>query len=264
MYLTFDAELYIPLRGDREFLRVQHATWERVLDSLREARVRVTHFVTGEFAKTYPGLLERMNDDAHEIASHSITHSPLRELGWRGFVTEVRESKRLLEDLTGQSVIGFRAPFGQVPDDLAKILHDSGYMYDSSIIPTLIPGRFSNLAAPKRPYRASFENVRKRVGSGPVVELPLAITPLLRIPLSGFFLSGLAPLLKNLANGPNCLRVVFLHPYDFVDLKRNKQAYLWDRLKLTVNNWALLSRYLDVMRNTDVRLKYAIDHIQLS
>ncbi len=254
MYLTFDAEVYIPLRGDSDYTVHQERVWTRVLDTLKANRVRTTHFVTGEFAQAFPDLVRRMVEDGHEIGSHTLSHAGFANQGFERFEREVNDSRTLLRDLTGTPVLGFRAPFGQVPPNLAAVLARAGYAYDSSLAATHIPHHFEALLSPKHPYRASSVQIRRGDPRGPILEMPVSVSPIVPLPYGGIFLSGLAPLVMRLPRSRRDPNIMFLHPYDFVDLAQFRGAYMWDKWKFTQNNWKLLQYWVTETAGADSRM----------
>ncbi len=261
MHLTFDAELYTPLRHDDRFNREQEKTWAKVLDLLDTHGVTITNFVTWEFAQTFPDLLKRMVEAGHEIASHSLDHQYYHVLGQQRFEDQVRESKRRLERTTGKPVIGFRAPYGQVPSDLARTLVRHGYSYDSSLAATYIPQRFSGLFTPRRIYRPSVDNIRREEERALLWEIPVSVSPWLPVPFGGFFLSILSPFVRVLPGIRGEPNVMFFHPYDFVDLSRFPGSYPWDRHKFTRSNWRLLEYFAKRMAGNDTSLRQVLESI---
>lgn len=254
MHLTFDAELYGPLRNNETFLEEQGLAWKWVLDVLEERLVRVTHFVTGQFAETYPELFERMTEQGHEIASHTMTHRPYSTIGEAVFSREVSESRLFLEKLSGHTVLGFRAPYGQVPDNLAEILHKNGYIYDSSIAATHIPGRFEGFFTPKRIYNPAFDDIRRPQSGTQVWEIPISVSPILPLPYGGTFLPCLSPFVIRLPGIRRNPHVMFLHPYDFVDLRPYAESRIWHKIRFTENNRRLLEYFSKEMAGKDTRL----------
>ena len=255
LYFTFDVEVYAPLRHDRAFLQAQGAAWQSVLHHLNTAQVKTTFFVTGEFVQTYPILFDEMVNSGHEIASHTMTHRPYFSIGDSEFEDEIARSKEFLEERSQKPVLGFRAPLGQIPAQLAGLLHKHGYAYDSSIAATHIPGHFQALGTPKRPYHAALDNVRREDGNSPFCELPIAVTPGVPLPYGGFFLSFVAPLAWRC---PQTLRephVMFSHPHDFVDMRKQAGCYPWDRGKRTRNNWRILAHFCRLRNGCDARLQ---------
>jgi polysaccharide deacetylase family protein (PEP-CTERM system associated) len=114
------------------------ANTERVLALLNEAGVRGTFFVLAWNAERHPELPRLIAAAGHEIATHGYTHRLAYEQGPHAFRDDVERSKKLLEDLTGTPVLGYRAPsFSITARSLwaLDVLLDLGFRYDSSIFP---------------------------------------------------------------------------------------------------------------------------------
>lgn len=125
-----------PGAGDR-LPRVLEAATDALLAMLASASARATFFTLGRVARRYPALVRRVAL-AHEIATHGETHTDLRRLGPEGLRLEIHASRALLQDLTGQPVIGFRAPnWSLAPclDWALPVLEAEGIRYDSSLLP---------------------------------------------------------------------------------------------------------------------------------
>src|SRR5579862_7631603 len=88
--------------------RVEHNT-ERILALLSDRKVHATFFVLGWIAERHPALVKRIHAAGHEIASHGYSHQLIYRQAPSEFQTETERSKRVLEDLTGTEVIGYRA-----------------------------------------------------------------------------------------------------------------------------------------------------------
>ncbi len=254
LFFTFDVEVYAPLRHDRVFLRAQGEVWQSVLEHLQRAAVRTTFFVTGEFVETYPVLFDEMVQSGHEIASHTMTHRPYFSIGDKEFENEIARSKNFLEDVSQTSVSGFRAPLGQIPSHLAALLKKHGYHYDSSVAATHIPGHFQALGAPQRIYHASLEEVRREDENSNFWEIPIAVTPKIPLPYGGFFLSFIAPVAWRFPQTQKQSHVMFSHPHDFIDMRKQAGCYAWDRFKITRNNWRMLAHFCRQRQGSDARL----------
>lgn len=117
--------------------RVEYAT-SLILDRLAELDIRGTIFCVAEVARREPALLRRMTDLGHEIAVHGLQHTPIDLLGPDRFHEQTILAKDMLEQLSGQEVIGFRAPqFSVIPETrwALDILAETGFTYTSSILP---------------------------------------------------------------------------------------------------------------------------------
>ncbi len=114
----------------------------RILDLLDSHGVKGTFFCLGCVAERDPALIREIAARGHEVASHGYSHTPLTKLSPEALRTELRDSKRCLEDLSGQVVLGFRAPSFSIVSSTQHgldLLLDEGYRYDSSVFPVRHP-----------------------------------------------------------------------------------------------------------------------------
>lgn len=173
-YITRDA-------WDRQSSRVERNV-DLLLELLSHAGARATFFTLGWVAERHPAMVRRIAHAGHEVASHGWSHRKVTTLRPAEFREEVRVSKRLLEDLAGQPVLGFRAPsFSIGASNLwaFDVLIEEGYRYDSSIFPIRRPG----YGDPRAPWQ---HHVIRRPG-GLLHEFPMATFPWrgLRLPVAG-------------------------------------------------------------------------------
>jgi len=115
---------------------VENTEW--FLQILAEKNIKATFFVLGEVAEKFPSLIKKTAEQGHEIASHGLSHKQVFKLSEEDFRQEVAESKKLLEDITGEVVLGFRAPaFSIMPQTrwALDVLAQEGFTYDSSVFP---------------------------------------------------------------------------------------------------------------------------------
>jgi len=111
----------------------------RLLDLFSEYRVLGTFFVLGEVAETFPGLIKEIAARGHELGIHGYSHFKYYSLSKEKAREEIIKSKNILEDITGQIVIGHRAPefsVNQKTNWVLELLIEAGIKYDSSIFPT--------------------------------------------------------------------------------------------------------------------------------
>jgi len=131
------ADVIDPARWDDYQPRVL-ANTAAVLELLAERGVTGTFFVLGWVAKRNPGLVRQIAQAGHEIASHGMNHRMITRQSAEVFRSETRESKKLLEDLCQQPVIGYRAATYSITRKSVwalDILCEEGFKYDSSIFP---------------------------------------------------------------------------------------------------------------------------------
>jgi polysaccharide deacetylase family protein (PEP-CTERM system associated) len=115
----------------------------RLLELLSEHGARGTFFVLGWIAERKPSLVREIHARGHEVASHGSDHAKVTEITPDQFRDSVRSSKAILEDVTGSSVLGYRAPSFSIVrgrDWALQILLEEGYRYDSSLFPVRRPG----------------------------------------------------------------------------------------------------------------------------
>lgn len=111
---------------------------ERILDLLNERGAHATFFTLGWIAERYPVLIRRIVEQGHELASHGYGHLRASEQTPDSFREDISRSKKLLEDIGGKVVQGYRAPsFSIGASNLwaLDLLQDAGYRYSSSIYP---------------------------------------------------------------------------------------------------------------------------------
>ena len=85
--------------------RVERNT-DAVLALFAEAGVSATFFTLGWVAERYPALMRRIAEAGHEVASHGYDHARVFTLSPEAFRADLRRSRALLEDASGQRVIG--------------------------------------------------------------------------------------------------------------------------------------------------------------
>src|SRR5262249_28676683 len=110
----------------------------RILDLCDEMEIKATFFVLGMLALSRPHLVRAIASRGHEIASHSLNHRLVHSMPHAEFVDDLRDSKRLLEDISGDRVVGYRAPEFSVQrtdHPCFAALCELGFRYDSSVFP---------------------------------------------------------------------------------------------------------------------------------
>lgn len=208
--LSFDIEEFdLPREHgyDMSFARqmeVSRAGTNVILDVLKAHGVKGTFFITVKFAEYAPKELARIVNEGHEVASHGVDH-------WEFEPEHVHESRQRLEALTGCNVRGFRMARMRKIDP--GLFASAGYVYESSLNPTFIPGRYNNLNKPRTIYTQE----------GGVLQIPASVTPWVRFPM--FWLAGhvLPPfayraLARRIERNDGYFATYF-HPWEFYDLK---------------------------------------------
>lgn len=115
---------------------------KKLADMLARHDTRATFFVLGWVAERCPELVKELARAGHEIASHGYGHELVTTQTPEQFRQDVRKAKHILEDLTGQRVIGYRAPSFSITVTTSwalQVLAEEGHLYDSSVY-----GRFQH------------------------------------------------------------------------------------------------------------------------
>jgi len=202
-----------------------------LLEIYAEYNVKSTFYFTGYIAKLFPEVVKMIQRHGHEVASHGKSH--LRENGFDVMPLEKQfrhlvESKKLLEDISGEEVISFRAPALRVNDDTPQALIQAGYKIDSSIASQRFDFFMSFgglkklrwLFAPRKPYFTSPHNLFRR-GNGPLIEVPLSALFLPYVGTTMRVFPFITKLQKPFIHAESSITgkpVVFdIHPNEFID-----------------------------------------------
>ncbi|WP_051001537.1 polysaccharide deacetylase family protein [Thermosipho africanus] len=143
IYLSFDVEDWFQVENLRKLFPPE--TWEkhqsrveentiRILQLLRKWNVKSTFFILGWIAERYPKLVQQINQDGHEIASHGYGHIINYQLTREEIFQDIKKSKKILEEISGKEVIGYRAPNFSVTEDVIDALIDLGFFMIQVII----------------------------------------------------------------------------------------------------------------------------------
>lgn len=210
---------------------------DRVLELLEARRIHGTFFILAWIAEREPQMVRQIADAGHEIASHGCMHDRVTTLKPSQFAQDIRRSKSLLEDLSGQQVIGYRAPSYSINHTnqwAFPELQEAGYMYSSSIF----PGRhdlYGMPDAPRFPYRP--------LGDG-LLEIPITTVEVVGRRLScgggGFFRLWPYPLFRRLLERVNAHdgqpAIFYMHPWEVdPDQPRIREAPLRSRFRHYLN-----------------------------
>ncbi|HEY4215952.1 MAG TPA: polysaccharide deacetylase family protein [Gemmatimonadaceae bacterium] len=164
-----------------------------LLELLAEARVPATFFTTGDVARRYPRAVERLVSEGHELACHGMTHTAFTSLQPRDARAEITESAEILRRFA--PVTSFRAPYLRFPESYLPMLERAGFELDSS----------------HAKYKAAY--YRKRAPTT-LRRIPASVTSsVLRLP---------SPLRRAYLAAMSSPVVLFVHPWEFVDLRKEK------------------------------------------
>lgn len=163
--LTVDVEDYFQVSALAPY--IPRANWDRmqcrvernvdlILRLFADANAKATFFTLGWVAERYPDLVRKIASEGHELASHGYGHLRASDQDPRQFYQDIASAKKLLEDLSGQKVRGYRAPSFSIgysnPWAFDSIL-EAGYEYSSSVYPVK-HDHYGMPDAPRFPYRS--------------------------------------------------------------------------------------------------------------
>jgi polysaccharide deacetylase family protein (PEP-CTERM system associated) len=149
--------------------RAQHGRHPR---PARRTNSKATFFTLGWIAERYPQVVRRIVDAGHELASHGYGHQRASDLTPEQFRDDISRAKKILEDLGGVAIRGYRAPSFSINHEnwwAVEELGNAGYEYSSSIYPV----RHDHYGMPDAPRFAHRPN-----GETGILELPPTTVPL--------------------------------------------------------------------------------------
>ncbi|MDQ6788692.1 MAG: polysaccharide deacetylase family protein [Acidobacteriota bacterium] len=128
---------------------------DKLLGILEDAgNTKATFFMLGYIAEKHPAIVKKIEAAGHEIATHGFSHTLIYQQKPEVYRKEMQRAIGFLENLTGEKVVGHRAPFFSITKDslwALDILGELGIEYDSSIFPVL-NYRYGIAGAPRFPY----------------------------------------------------------------------------------------------------------------
>jgi polysaccharide deacetylase family protein (PEP-CTERM system associated) len=190
-----------------------------LLEELAAHDIRATFFIVARIAEHSPELVRAIHRAGHEVASHSWDHRRVHRFTPDGFREDVRRSKDTLEQVTGEAVVGYRAPTFSIMPETAwavDVLAELGMVYDSSIYPVR-QDRYGWPQAPRAPFLAQGRGCR-------LLELPPASLRCLgvNVPTGGggyFRLFPLWVLYRTLRQvertASPAVAMLYFHPWEF-------------------------------------------------
>jgi polysaccharide deacetylase family protein (PEP-CTERM system associated) len=228
--LTIDVEDYFQVNAfakcidsgnwDNYPLRVVENT-TRILELLDRDSVKATFFILGWVAERRPGLVQEIHRRGHEVACHGYGHELVYNIGPKKFRADIKRSKKLLEDICGAQVNGYRAPSYSITKDSLwafDILIEEGFLYDSSIFP-IVHDVYGVPNSKRFPHEIT-------CASGSLKEFPLSTVEIkvanrkMRIPVAGGGYLRLFPLwvfnkaIKSINTKEGQPAVLYFHPWE--------------------------------------------------
>jgi polysaccharide deacetylase family protein (PEP-CTERM system associated) len=179
--MTVDVEDYFQVSAfERHVDKDQWNDWPRrvedntlqILELFSSHQVRGTFFILGWVAERHPGLVKAIVQGGHEVASHGWEHIRVNTQAPAAFRADIDRTRKLLQDLSGQPVPGYRAAsysIGASEEWAWEQLAEAGHRYSSSIVPI----RHDLYGIPDAP-RFLFETPYDGLIEIPITTVPLA------------------------------------------------------------------------------------------
>ncbi|MBK7250080.1 MAG: DUF3473 domain-containing protein [Gammaproteobacteria bacterium] len=212
---------------------------ERLLEIFRAAGVRSTFFTLGWVAERYPEVIRSIVRAGHELASHGYEHRLAFAQSRAEFREDVGRTKKLLEDVSGAEVIGFRAASFSIDERnlwAFDVLQECGYLYSSSVNP-IHHDNYGMLDAPRFAFR---------IGAGGFLELPMTTVRIgsTNLPAAGGGFFRLAPYAAfrwavRRVNAEQQPAIFYLHPWEIDPAQPRMQGA---RLRSRFRHYLNLSR----------------------
>jgi len=187
---------------------------DRILQLLGDRKSHATFFTLGWIAERYPGLVRRIVEGGHELASHGYGHLRATDQSPAELAADIGSAKKILEDIGGTRVDGYRAPsfsIGATNLWAFDTIAAAGYRYSSSVYP-VHHDHYGMPEAPRFPYRTA---------SG-VLEIPVTTTTIFgrNVPAGGGGYFRLAPYrvsrwaIRRVNESDRQPAIFYLHPWE--------------------------------------------------
>ncbi|WP_193369805.1 XrtA system polysaccharide deacetylase [Pelagibius marinus] len=259
--MTVDVEDYFQVAALAE--KVRRADWDsypcrvernvdRILAMFAERRVRATFFTLGWIAERYPLLIRRIVGAGHELASHGYEHVKIHNQAPDAFRLDIRRTKAILEQISGQRVRGYRAASFSIDQRTLwafDVLAEEGYDYSSSVYPI----RHDHYGMPDASRFAFHPSDRHRI-----IEIPISTLRLFdrNLPSGGGGYFRLLPYgvsrwaLRRIGEQDGQPTVFFFHPWE-IDPEQPRIAglSLRSRFRHYVHLGAMEERLRAVLRD---------------
>lgn len=210
-----------------------------ILTLLDKHKTKATFAVLGIVAERHPEIIKLIHSSGHEIASHGYSHKMLTSLTPGDFEDEITKSIKLIEGITGNKPIGFRAPSFSIDNSniwALKILVKHGFKYDASVFP-IKTNLYGIPRAPLYPYKPSLVNIVQEDPYGKIVEFPMTALKIgINIPVTGGFYFRCIPL--------------FMQKFGISYINKKRPAFLyihpWETYTKTpkITNMSILSKFI--------------------
>jgi peptidoglycan/xylan/chitin deacetylase (PgdA/CDA1 family) len=240
--ITLDIEADFHDKESRIRLFDDASLLDRYTALIENNGVKLTAFVVTSLLGRYGADCQRL---ASRIPVEFAIHSHAHDATESSSRPDIEKAVHAFRSFFGHEPAGYRAPVGQITREGMNALLDLGFRYDSSIYPSVRPGRpgYNNLHLPISPFRVTRD-------ADSIIEVPFATLSGLRLVFSLSYVKifGWKPyeLLMHAFPLPEQVAVL-THPYDHYFHLLPEDTDGWEKPLLRRNStsaFALLERMI--------------------
>ncbi len=272
----------------------------RMLEVFARIDAPITVFVVGRDAADPRNhdVLRTIVDAGHELGNHSHDHLPwMHRLDRAGIDEQLTAAHQAIVAATGVAPTGFRGPGYSLGPEIVRSLRSLGYAYDASLLPTWVGpfarayylrgtdltaeqrhqrrelfGHLRDASAPVHPFRWVDATDPGGSGTGGLVELPVTVLPVARVPFHPsylLYLAGRSPALATayFRAGLRLCRLrrvepsLLFHPLDLLGPEDAAGLGFFPAMGLSAaRKIDLVNRWLDLLRRSFEPVTLA-DHV---
>jgi peptidoglycan-N-acetylglucosamine deacetylase len=218
-------------------------TTRTILDLFDRYKINATFFTIGYIAEKHPELIKEIVSKGHEIASHGYLHPNLHDFGRKVFELDLIKSINALERISGEKVMGFRAPYCSINTRnlwAFDVMRKHHIRYDCSLCPVKFHYGLPD-HVPRHIYRMSYKDPLREDIHSNFIEIPMTT---LKLPLvgnipvgGGHYLRFLPPSILKASikklNKCGFPAIFYIHPHDLDPAKPHVPNAAWH------NYWGL-------------------------
>jgi peptidoglycan/xylan/chitin deacetylase (PgdA/CDA1 family) len=202
-----------------------------LLEIYKKFNIKSTFYFVGDMAEKFPDVVKMILPYGHEVASHGWSHEVDQAFDVLSFDQQKEHlirSKNILEDISKQKVVSFRAPALRINHHTPIALAQAGFTNDSSVAAQRFDmflsfgglKKLNWMRAPRLPYRTDANNLFRK-GNGPLIEIPLTafLFPFVGTTMRLFpKITSMQQRMFNIETSMNKKPLVFdVHPNEFID-----------------------------------------------
>ena len=155
-----------------------------LLEIYKKYKVKATFYFTGYIASKFPEIVSMILPYGHEVGCHGFSHHSDKAfdvLSLYEQIKHLKKAKDILENISNQNVVSFRAPALRVNNFTPQALQESGFLIDSSVAPQRMDmflsfgsmNKIQWISAPRTPNFTDINNLMRK-GNSEIFEIPVS------------------------------------------------------------------------------------------